>query len=181
MQSIINELLFFSVVRTKDVAVEPLKMETIVAEAAQRLESDITTLQAEILYPPQWPEAYGHAPWVEEVWVNYLSNALKYGGQPPKIELGADTSQDEYESASNAIRYWVRDNGNGVPPDLRGRLFTLFDRPDEAIGDGHGLGLSIVHRIVTKLGGEVGVETQESTGSLFWFTLPSGEHQPIES
>ena len=54
MQSIINELLFFSVVRTKDVAVEPLKMETIVAEAAQRLESDITTLQAEILYPPQW-------------------------------------------------------------------------------------------------------------------------------
>ena len=177
MQSIINELLFFSVVRTKDVAVEPLKMETIVAEAAQRLESDITTLDAEILYPSQWPEAYGHAPWVEEVWVNYLSNALKYGGRPPKIELGADTRQSSFKPTSDTIRYWVRDNGHGVSPDLRMRLFTLFDRLDEAASDGHGLGLSIVHRIVTKLGGEVGVESQEGTGSLFWFTLPSAGHR----
>ena len=178
MQSIINELLFLSIVRTKDVAVEPLTMDTIVAEAAQRLESDIATLEAEILYPSQWPAAYGHAPWVEEVWVNYLSNALKYGGRPPKIELGADMLQSGFKAASNTVRYWIRDNGSGVTPDMRLRLFTLFERLDEAASDGHGLGLSIVHRIVTKLGGEVGVESQEGTGSLFWFTLPAAGHHP---
>ncbi|MAU01097.1 MAG: hypothetical protein CL608_28460 [Anaerolineaceae bacterium] len=172
MQSIINELLFLSVVRTKDVAVEPLKMETIVAEAAQRLENDIAMLEAEIHYPSRWPAAYGHAPWVEEVWVNYLSNALKYGGRPPKIELGAEMLQ----AASNTVRYWVRDNGSGVAPDRRNRLFTLFERLDEAASDGHGLGLSIVHRIVTKLGGEVGIESPEGEGSLFWFTLPAEGH-----
>ena len=176
MQSIINELLFLSIVRTKDVAVEPLTMETIVAEAAQRLESDIAKLDAEIRYPSQWPAAYGHAPWVEEVWVNYLSNALKYGGRPPKIELGADMPQSDFRAASNTVRYWVRDNGSGVAPDVRKRLFTLFERLDEAASDSHGLGLSIVHRIVTKLGGEVGVESQEGAGSLFWFTLPAARH-----
>lgn len=180
MQSIINELLFLSVVRTEDVAMEPLEMEAIVAEAAQRLERDIVTLEAEIHFPSQWPAAYGHAPWVEEVWVNYLSNALKYGGRPPKIELGADSLRSGFGGDSLTVRYWVRDNGSGVAPDRQTRLFTLFGRFDEAAGDGHGLGLSIVHRIVTKLGGEVGVESEDGAGSRFWFTLPAARH-PVPS
>ncbi len=180
MQSIINELLFLSVVRTEDVDMEPLEMETIVAEAAQRLESDIATLNAKIHYPSRWPAAYGHAPWVEEVWVNYLSNALKYGGRPPTIKLGADTLQNGFGARPPIVRYWVRDNGSGVAPGMQTRLFTLFERLDEAESDGHGLGLSIVHRIVTKLGGEVGVESQDGAGSLFWFTLPA-VRRPVPS
>jgi len=55
--------------------------------------------------------AVGYAAWVEEVWLNYLSNGLKYGGRPPQLELGADTQPDRM------IRFWVRDTEPGLSPD----------------------------------------------------------------
>jgi signal transduction histidine kinase len=128
---------------------------------------------AEIVGPEAsaWPVALGYAPWVEEVWINYLSNALKYGGRPPRIELGAKAQPDEM------TRFWVRDNGPGIPPEAQARLFTPFTRLDQVRAKGHGLGLSIVRRIVEKLGGQVSVESQVGQGSVFSFTLPGGNPQ----
>ena len=71
------------------------------------------------------------------------------------------------------VRFWVRDNGTGIPPEQQARLFTPFTRLAQARATGHGLGLSIVQRIVEKLGGQVGVESQPGQGSLFSFTLPT--------
>jgi signal transduction histidine kinase len=115
--------------------------------------------------PDAWPPTLGYAPWVEEVWVNYLSNALKYGGEPPVIAVGATPDGD-------VVRYWCRDNGPGLTAEEQTQLFTQFTRLHEVRAEGHGLGLSIVRRIVEKLGGEVGVENNEEMGSTFWFTLP---------
>jgi len=116
-----------------------------------------------------WPEAMGHAPWMEEVWVNYLSNGCKYGGRPPRLELGGENLFD------GQVRFWVRDNGNGVALDDLMRLFTPFTRLDQVRTRGHGLGLSIVRRIVEKLGGQVGVSSEgvPGHGSVFSFTLPA--------
>jgi signal transduction histidine kinase len=128
----------------------------------------IQQYHAEICRPGAWPAAVGYAPWIEEVWINYLSNALKYGGQPPVVELGADVQDDDW------IRFWVRDNGPGILPDDQARLFTPFTRLSQVDLEGHGLGLSIVRRIVEKLGGEVGMESDTTgSGSLFYFTLPA--------
>jgi two-component system sensor histidine kinase/response regulator len=66
----------------------------------------------------------------------------------------------------------VRDNGPGIPPDDQGRLFTTFTRLGMIPAAGHGLGLAIVRQIVEKLGGQVGVESNGSGGSLFSFALP---------
>jgi two-component system sensor histidine kinase/response regulator len=115
-----------------------------------------------------WPGASGYGPWVEEVWVNYLSNAIKYGGKPPHVELGAELQ------TNNMVCFWVRDNGPGIPPEARARLFTPFTRLDQVRTQGHGLGLSIVRRIVEKLGGQVGVTSASGQGSAFSFTLPAG-------
>lgn len=111
--------------------------------------------------------AMGYSPWVEEVWVNYLSNALKYGGQPPRIELGA-TEQE------GMVRFWVRDYGPGIAPEDQTRLFTPFTRLDQVTTKGHGLGLSVVQRIMDKLDGRAGVESDgvPGEGSLFYFELP---------
>jgi signal transduction histidine kinase len=70
------------------------------------------------------------------------------------------------------VCFWVRDNGEGIPPDKHALLFNLFSRLDDTLGRGHGLGLSIARRIIERLGGEVGFESVMGKGSEFYFTLP---------
>jgi PAS domain S-box-containing protein len=168
MDTIIEDLLLLAEVRSVEAETEPIHMANIVAEVQERLALVINESQAEIILPAAsaWPVAWGYAPWVEEVWANYLSNALKYGGQPPRVELGATTLQD------GKVRFWVRDNGPGLAPEDQARLFMPFARLGQARAKGHGLGLSIARRIVEKLGGEVSVESQVGQGSVFSFTLP---------
>jgi signal transduction histidine kinase len=164
MVNIINELLLLASVRkAEDVTLEPLDMPSIVAEACARLAYLFEKHHSEILLPTQWPVVVGRSSWIEEVWVNYISNAVKYGGQPPRLELGSDLEGE-------TVRFWVRDNGPGLTPEERARLFTPFERLHQVRAEGHGLGLSIVRRIVEKLGGQVGVDS-EGRGSTFWFRL----------
>jgi two-component system sensor histidine kinase/response regulator len=162
----------------------PLDMASIVAEAQQRLAHMIEGHQAEIVLSDTWPAATGYGPWVEEVWVNYLSNAIKYGGRPPRVELGfvvsacPDRSPRAPPNGATAqpdgmVCFWVRDNGPGLTSEEQARLFTPFTRLDQVRAKGHGLGLSIVRRIVEKLGGQVGVESEVGRGSVFTFTLPA--------
>ena len=75
------------------------------------------------------------------------------------------------------VRFWVRDNGPGLTPEAQARLFAEFTRLGQVRVQGHGLGLSIVRRIVEKLGGEVGVESAPGEGSRFYFTLPAAKTQ----
>jgi len=170
MSNIIDELLLLAAVRKVEVDVGPLDMASIVTEAEQRLVRRIEEYQGEIVLPDTWPVALGYTPWVEAVWTNYLSNGIKYGGRPPRVEMGATIQPD------GMIRFWVQDNGPGIPPEAQARLFTPFTRLAPKNGkkraNGHGLGLSIVRRIVEKLGGQVGVESEAGRGSVFSFTLP---------
>ncbi len=86
------------------------------------------------------------------------------------MELGATTMEDDQ------IRFWVRDNGQGLSPEEQARLFTPFERLHRVRAKGHGLGLSIVQRIAYRLGGQVGVESPppgSDSGCLFFFTLPA--------
>jgi two-component system sensor histidine kinase/response regulator len=70
------------------------------------------------------------------------------------------------------VRFWIRDNGSGIPAEEQSRLFSRFTRLDQDHAEGHGLGLSIVQRIVKKLGGQVEVESEVGKGSTFAFSLP---------
>jgi signal transduction histidine kinase len=144
-------------------------MGRIVAEARGRILHLIEEHQAEIELPDSWPVAMGYGPWVEAIWANYISNALKYGGCPPRVELGSTAHADGW------IRFWVRDNGPGLSAEEQARLFTPFERLHEVRAQGHGLGLSIVQRIADKLGGKVGVESAgvAGEGCEFFFALPA--------
>jgi PAS domain S-box-containing protein len=174
INSIIDELLLLAVVhKLEEVEMGPLDMESIVAEAQQRLVDMIEEHQAEITLPDMWPVALGYGPWVEEIWVNYINNAIKYGGQPARVELGADFPPLAEGIEGGAVRFWVRDNGPGITLEEQSRLFTPFTRLGQVRVKGHGLGLSIVRRIAEKLGGQVGVESEMGRGSVFYFTLPS--------
>jgi signal transduction histidine kinase len=174
MNNIIQELLLLAAVRQSEVRTGPIQMANIVSAAKQRLWGVIADAQAEILIPEpsSWPKVLGYASWVEEVWINYISNAIKYGGNPARVELGADSNYNKSPSGRRMARFWVRDNGKGIAPEDQSELFTQFTRLDQVRAEGHGLGLSIVTRVIEKLGGEVGVESQPGKGSLFYFTLP---------
>jgi signal transduction histidine kinase len=168
MTEIINELLLLASVRKcADVTKGPLDMAQILGETRKRLAYKLDELGAEIAMPDDWPRAVGHAPWVEAIWTNYISNAIKSGGPPPRVELGADASGD------GKVHFWVRDNGQGLNEEQLSRLFEEFSRADPARAEGHGVGLSIVSRIVERLGGEVKVTSTVGVGSTFGFTLPT--------
>jgi signal transduction histidine kinase len=177
MSGIINALLLLSSVRKEDVEIAPLNMASIVNEAQNRVAGLLTETQVEIIVPDEWPAVVGYTPWVEEVWANYISNAAKYGGHPergvpPRIELGFD---ERAPTSDSHIRFWVHDNGPGLTAEEQVHLFAPFTRLHQVRVEGHGLGLSIVQRIVEKLGGEIGVESNVDEGSLFYFTLPKAQ------
>ncbi|MCC7446170.1 MAG: tetratricopeptide repeat protein [Anaerolineae bacterium] len=164
---IVDNLLTLASVREQEIIARPLDMAQIVAEVETRLRQPLAEFNAQLIAPESWPAALGHASWVEEVWANYIANAAKYGGKPPRIELGATPEGD-------MIRFWVRDNGIGFTPEAKDGLFTAFTRVAPQQIAGYGLGLSIVKRIVEKLGGTVdALSAGEGQGSLFSFTLPA--------
>jgi len=165
--NIIEELLLLSGVRNTEVELSPIDMTGIVNEVQKRLSLMIKQNNVEIKVPQKWPKALGYAPWLEEVWFNYISNAIKYGGEPPIIELGSTELSDEN------VTYWIKDNGQGIPKEIQEDLFVRFTSSKKNFSMGHGLGLSIVKRIIDKLGGQVGVESEEGQGSRFFFTLKS--------
>jgi len=165
MNTIIDELLLLAGVRQTDVASAPIDMAPVVKGAFERLTSLAAERRPIVVQPDSWPTALGHGPWIEEVWANYLSNAMKYGGDPPRLELGADTFGDK-------VRFWVKDNGPGLSEEQKAKLFAPFSQVHQARTGGHGLGLSIVRRIMEKLGGEAWVESEPGKGSRFGFTLP---------
>jgi signal transduction histidine kinase len=163
--NIIKNLLLLASVRKEDVALEPLNMADIIDQVIDREQLVIADRQAELITPKNWPTGWGYGPWVEEVWVNYLSNGLKYGGQPPRLEFGATPQAD------GTICFWLQDNGPGLTAAEQAVLFTEFTRLSKAKIKGHGLGLSIVRRIMDKLSGQAGAESEPGRGSRFFFTL----------
>ncbi len=169
MSAMVDELLVLANVRQRSVNLVVVEMGAVVTEVLARLKEDIAAFEAQIELPEQWFPAQGYAPWLEEVWVNYISNAMKYGGRPPVVTLGAAPVGDQW------VRFWVKDNGDGIDKAQLSSLFTPFTRLSGTQGEGYGLGLSIVRRIIEKLGGQVSVESsgQPGEGAIFSFLLPA--------
>lgn len=159
-------LLLAGVNRQTSVEISPLDMRGIIQHVETRFHPQIAERAAHIIVADGLPQAVGYAPWIEEVWANYLSNALKYGGNPPEIMFGGAPV------GRGMVRFWISDNGKGLTEHEQSMIFTPFTRISQAKIEGHGLGLSVVQRIVQRLGGAAGVESRPGEGARFWFTLP---------
>jgi signal transduction histidine kinase len=168
MERIVDALLLLARARSDaDVPREPFSPSEVIGAACSRLSELAESRGSQIAISPAVGSAIGHAPWVEEALVNYLTNALRYGGEPPRIAIGSDVAAD------GSLRFWVRDRGPGVAEDQQDKLFDAFGRPDLRRLDSHGLGLSIVKRVIERQGGQVGYRRRTEGGSEFWFSLPA--------
>jgi two-component system sensor histidine kinase/response regulator len=167
MQEVIDSLLLLAGISRKQVTIESVDMGVVVARVMRQLDGRIAERHASVEVVREWPRVIGFRPWIERVWHNYIENGLKYGGAPPRLVVGADAA------VNGMARFWVRDNGPGIPDAQRENVFRAFTRLHQDRAEGHGLGLSIVQRIVKALGGEVGVLRRDEGGSEFYFTLPA--------
>ena len=167
MARLIDDLLRFSQVSRKPLALAPLDMRAlageVIAEFAQahpKARIDLGSL----------PEAKGDRALLRQVWANLVGNALKYstGREPPRVAVGGDA--EEAESV-----YWVRDNGAGFDMRYYGKLFKVFQRLHrEEEFEGTGVGLAIVQRVIARHGGRVWGEGMVGEGACFRFALPKG-------
>lgn len=171
MVQIIDCLLLLAEVRTVAETIQEVDMHAVAQAALERfkpeLDSGITVNLASNL-----PRALGYGPWLEEVFANLISNAIKYmGKQNAAPQLTIRGSQH-----AGLAYYAVQDNGIGIKPEDQARLFELFTRFHRDQASGLGLGLSIVQRIIMKLSGTLGVESSPGQGSTFWFALPAASN-----
>jgi light-regulated signal transduction histidine kinase (bacteriophytochrome) len=119
---------------------------------------------------------YGDRALLRQVWMNLVSNALKYSARSaaPTIVIGSlmDGKPDERG-------YYIKDNGVGFNMEYAGKLFGVFQRlHSEEEFEGTGVGLAIVERVVTRHGGKVWAEGKQGVGATFYFTLPyPGTHK----
>lgn len=114
------------------------------------------------------PHAWGDRALFEQVWMNLLSNAIKFSAKKkqPVIEIGGISAENEHV-------YFVRDNGAGFDSRYQAKLFGVFQRLHrEEEFPGAGVGLALVHRIVTRHGGRVWADGKPDEGATFHFSLP---------
>lgn len=167
MHELIVDLLEYSRITRRGVPFETVDCDRILAEAQQDLRLAIaethTTLEIS-----RMPGVWGDPAQIRRLFENLIGNAIKYvaPGRPPVVRILAERDGEMW-------RFCVEDNGIGIPPEARERVFLIFQRLHTR-GDypGNGIGLAVCRKIVERHGGRMWVESEVSQGSRFYFTLP---------
>jgi PAS domain S-box-containing protein len=166
MSHLIDDLLAFSRLSRAKLEKRRVPTEPLVRSVLDDLAMDRQNREVEIEIGAL-PESYGDPALLRQVWVNLLSNALKYSRQraPAQIEIGGSVTD-------GTPGFYVRDNGTGFDPRYAHKLFGVFQRLHRAEDfEGTGVGLAIVQRIVHRHGGRVSAEAAVDKGATFSFTL----------
>jgi signal transduction histidine kinase len=141
----------------------------LVQDVADRERELVTSrgLHLKVAIEPNLPAVSISRPRIDQVFSNFISNAVKHSPADGTITLSAK------RDGPQGVRFLVKDEGEGIPANLHRRIFDKFFRISETSGDeGAGLGLSIAREIVLAHSGTIGVESEPSKGSEFFFTLP---------
>ena len=170
MQKLITDLLTYSRVGRRGEEMTQVEFRTILDRALTSLQIAIEESEAVITYDEPLPTIAADATQMLQLTQNLIANAIKFRADAaPRIHLSA-------ERIDGAWRFSVRDNGIGIAPEYRERVFVLFQRlhgRDEYAGTG--IGLAVCKKIVERHGGTLWVDSTEGGGSTFRFTIPDPE------
>jgi signal transduction histidine kinase len=171
MTQMIEALLVYSRLNTKEVLSETIDLN----EAVQQLqELELATLLEEtdgtIEIPEPLPEILADPVQIRQLFQNIIANGIKYhrDGTSPRIVITAK------HIGGDKIKIEVRDNGVGIKQELHEAIFKMFKRVHSRQQyDGTGIGLAVCRKIADRHGSQIGVDSKEGEGSVFWFTLPA--------
>ena len=185
MGQLISDILDFSRTARRELAVNPVDMTALAQDVYNEARAAVPRAGILSCRWERCPAAQGDQAMLRQVWMNVLSNAIKYTGHRVEavIEVNGKTGSGEAiigpggtKIATN--RYWVKDNGVGFDMCYTDKIFGVFQRlhgDDEF--EGTGIGLAIVKRIVTRHGGQVWAESKLNEGTILYFTLPASVEQ----
>jgi light-regulated signal transduction histidine kinase (bacteriophytochrome) len=151
-----------------------LPLANAVNQACHKLAAEIESSKAQITCS-QLPTVMAQEKSMSQLFEQLIANALKYRKNeiPPEIHINA-----EFKARLDAWEVHVQDNGLGIEPEFRGKIFDIFQRlhPREQY-PGTGIGLAICKKIVEVHGGRISVDSTPGEGSIFSFTLPNRREQ----
>jgi signal transduction histidine kinase len=168
MQLLLNDLLELSRIGRLVNKSQSIDLNKLIAEVLELLHGRIHAGKIHVRVEENLLNVYGDRPRLFEVLQNLVDNAAKFiGSQPnPYIEIGQEGATED-----GTPILFVRDNGIGIDPKFKDRIFGLFDKLDPHT-DGTGIGLALAKRIIEFHGGRIWVESELGKGSTFYFTLP---------
>jgi light-regulated signal transduction histidine kinase (bacteriophytochrome) len=169
MGELIDDLLAFSKLGRKQVSFAAIDMNALVKMVQDEITEDdenVPNYTIDVL-----PQAMGDKSLIKQVWINLISNAIKYSRHKPEtsVEIGSHTD-------NGMIVYYVKDQGAGFDMQYYDKLFGVFQRlHSQEEFEGTGIGLAIVQKIVQRHSGLAWAESELDQGSTFYFSLPSTE------
>lgn len=172
LENLVNKILNLSELDTKrtKIKLESVNVEEIINEVTRIFTRSIEDgkFNFEQVFPAEAIKAKGNKTKLKQVLLNLLDNAVKFSEEGGKIILGA-------ESKNKRVKFWVKDEGQGIPLDEQENIWTRFYKVEKAHTPGEsgsGLGLSIVKQIIEESDGEVFVDSEPGEGTIIGFYLP---------
>ncbi len=168
MGQLIDDLLAFSRLSRKDLSDNKINMQVMVRSVMENMKINVPSNKLIEVQFDDMPNVTGDNSLLEQVWVNLVSNAIKYSNKQEQIKIKIGSYRENDEQI-----FFVQDNGVGFDMKYYGKLFGVFQRlhSNEEF-EGTGVGLAIVHRVITRHGGRVWADAKLNEGSTFYFSLP---------
>lgn len=170
-QNMVDTMYSFLQLGRESVRKQPVNLEYITNICLSNLAADIENQKAKVEVEGELPEVQGDPTLLRVAIQNLLSNAIRYVAPEvcPRVTFSVDVMDTVH-------RIQVRDNGIGIPPEDRERIFQPFVRL-HGIEEypGMGLGLSAVRKAMELMGGRIGMESEPGIGSMFWIELPRNQ------
>jgi light-regulated signal transduction histidine kinase (bacteriophytochrome) len=167
MGQLIDDLLTFSRMGRQEMLKTSIDMMAMVNEVRATLAMQYDTAKTQWAIQPL-SQVNANANMIRQVWVNLVSNAIKYSGnrEVPHIEIGSFSKDKQ-------TVFFVKDNGVGFDQQYGDKLFKVFQRLHGAEEfEGTGIGLALVEKIISRQGGYVWAEAEVDKGACFYFSLP---------
>ena len=167
LELLVRDILAYSRIAKGDVHLHHVSLESLIDDIIA-FHPEISAHSDHIILERPLAEVMGHEAYLSQCFTNLINNGLKFvePGATPQVIIRTELFGDK-------VRVSVRDNGIGIAPEHYNRIFQIFGRVyPEKLYPGTGIGLAIVKKAVSRMGGQTGLDSELGKGSTFWFTLP---------